>query len=119
MNDTKNLLILAAKAGNIKLDYTIRTDGEAFYHSSRTALAIEDGGWFSPLTDSECALKLAMDLAKRGRIRFKVMECSVDAFTWQDGIWSPITWTYDNCDPEQAFRNAITRAAAEVGRIMP
>ena len=54
----RELLELAAKAAGMELDYSIRPDGKAFFHSDRNALALADGGWFAPLDDDGQALRL-------------------------------------------------------------
>lgn len=104
----RELLELAAKAAGYVLDYTIRPDGKAFYHSDRNALAIADGGWFAPLTDDGDALRLAVKL----NIRFAgewggkcVALVGVREFAEESGS-----------DADAATRRAITRAAASIGR---
>ena len=111
----RELLELAAKAAGMELDYTIRPDKKAFYHSERNALALVDGGWFAPLTDDGDALRLAVKLA----IDFKIR----NGATWWDCLKSDgfVYWGHEphNDDPLAATRRAIVRAAAEIGRQMP
>lgn len=100
----RELLELAAKAAGYVLDYTIRPDGKAFYHSDRNALAIADGGWFAPLTDDGDAF-------------------SLEAALRLDTTWGTASVTVGGCteryshgdDPREAKRRAITRAAASIG----
>lgn len=96
----RELLEFAAKAAGIPLDYTIRPDGKAFYHSDRNALALADGGWFAPLTDDGDALRLAVKL----RINFS------DSALW---LLHNEQTHYDPC---AATRGVIVRAAAAIGK---
>ena len=119
----RELLELAAKAARMELDYTIRPDKKAFYHSERNALALVDGGWFAPLTDDGDALRLAVKLG------LAVSIDSVEQETWahheQAFKGSSEKWkccpTSNNGDEDgyAATRRAIVRAAAEIGRQMP
>lgn len=106
----RELLELAAKAAGMELDYTIRPDKKAFYHSERNALALVDGGWFAPLTDDGDALRLAVKLGL-------VVDCSRPSAgePWkQHAIW--LDETMSNAE---LTRRAIVRAAAAIGRQMP
>ncbi len=117
MSTDRELLELAAKAAGILLDYSIRPDGKAFYHSDRNALAIADGGWFAPLTDDGDALRLAVKL----RLHVDHHKSGVDAWV--------MSWASKNCEASRFAENtgddladtrrAIVRAAAEIGRAMP
>lgn len=110
----RELLELAAKAAGAELDYTLRLDGRAFYHSKRNALALADGGWFAPLTDDGDALRLAI-------------VCRINVQHW-DG---PLRISAEHPDlmensmmqetlggPMWAARNVIVRAAAAIGKEM-
>lgn len=113
----RELLEYAAKAAGLELDYTVRPDGKAFYHSDRNALALADGGWFAPLTDDGDALRLAVKL-------------SFELTSWGDGgvscggSWldphKSTGWIFEKSNDQYSdARRAITRAAAEVGKAMP
>jgi hypothetical protein len=109
----KELLELAAKA--IEIDYFSNTDG-TFIRSAKS------GRWvkWNPLTDDGDALRLAVKL--KIDIHFEwnseAMGNIVEAFTpeREDGSRG----CFDNStesDPYAATRRAITRAAAEIGRV--
>ena len=111
MSDRK-LLELAAKAAGMELDYTIRPDKKAFYHSERNALALVDGGWFAPLTDDGDALRLAV------KLRIDVDYYLADVQAKHDEIDPVFELFSEHTDPLAATRRAIVRAAAEIGRQM-
>ena len=111
----RELLELAAKAAGMELDYTIRPDKKAFYHSERNALALVDGGWFAPLADDGDALRLMVKLGIR------VCPVTADgrnAYAAHDRLAGGVGEPH-NDDPIAATRRAIVRAAAEIGRRMP
>ena len=110
MSDRK-LLELAAKAAGMELDYTIRPDKKAFYHSERNALALVDGGWFAPLTDDGDALRLAV------KLRMSVFHSLSDVYVVDDDGDIEVEEGHKR-DPLAATRRAIVRVAAEIGRGM-
>ena len=112
----REMLELAAKAAGMELDYTIRPDKKAFYHSERNALALVDGGWFAPLTDDGDALRLAVKLGIEIIPDLQVNEV-LTAF--MVGSYGYNTAEEIGTDPLAATRRAIVRAAAEIGRQMP
>ena len=105
----RELLELAAKAAGMKLDYSIRPDGKAFYHSDRNAMGLADGGWFAPLTDDGDALRLAVKLRL-------VVDCSRRS--------AGPTYQHQACfmdglmGNEELTRRAIVLAAAMIGKEM-
>ena len=111
----RELLELAAKAARMELDYTIRPDKKAFYHSERNALALVDGGWFAPLTDDGDALRLAVKLGIIIEYRREIPAC----FAYHYNSNLEVVQRNDQLDPYAATRRAIVRAAAEIGRQMP
>lgn len=110
MSDNRELLELAAKAAGLDLDYSIRNDGAAFYHTGRNALALADGGWFSSIEDDGDALRLGVQLG----IQINPQGPSTRVF-WPVGR---STEERHGTDKYAATRLAITRAAAEIGRQM-
>lgn len=115
MKTDRDLLLLAAKAAGMVLDYTIRPDGLAFYHSDRNALALADGGWFAPLDDDGDAFRLQV------KLRMEVYEGAGDGPEAWVGIYVPrnprqkFFCEVIGNDPCAAFRRAIVRASASIG----
>lgn len=105
----RELLEFAAKAAGIELDYSIRHDGVAFYHSERKALAAADGGWFSPITDDGDALRLAVKLGL-------VVDCSRPSAS--EPFKQAVIWLDETMSNQELTRRAIVRAAAEIGKAM-
>jgi hypothetical protein len=101
----RELLEKAAKAAGVLLDFSIREDGKAFYHSYRNALATADGGWFAPLTDDGDALRLAV------KLEIHVSSCVAEV--WRGGR-EVVRVFEDSDDRFSATRRAIVRAAAEM-----
>ncbi len=104
----RELLEKAAKAAGMDLDYSIRPDGKAFYHSGRNSLALLGGEWFSPMNDDGDALRLAVKLRIRCEpidgygVAYSGGRCA-EMFTERHGLG------LDEC---AAQRRAIVRAAA-------
>lgn len=111
----RELLELAARAAGMELDYTIRLDGKAFYHSERNAFALADGGWFAPLTDDGDAFRLSV------KLRIRVQPATDDQYALANVVGSE-EGVAEGCifdgDPYSATRRAIVRAAAEIGKDM-
>jgi len=109
MSTDRELLQAAAKAAGYELDYTIRPDGLAFYHSGRNAMALADGGWFAPLTDDGDALRLAVKLGMQLDLRHDTNEVRIFGAPKgriDEGVRD---------DPYAATRRAIVRVAAALG----
>ena len=117
MSDRK-LLELAAKAAGMKLDYTIRPDKKAFYHSERNALALVDGGWFAPLTDNDDAFRLMVRLRLEQRFIDNAHSNGAEPSRVTLHNVADIVENIDG-DPIAVTRRVIVRAAAEIGRQMP
>jgi hypothetical protein len=116
MSADRELLELAAKAAGMK-------PRDQWAYDEEWGLKVSTGTppyeWWNPHADNDDALRLAMKLAAEGKLRFQVLHDAVTAFQHWDGVWVPITWTFETVDPSEAFRQAIFRAAAEIGRNMP
>jgi len=104
----RELLELAAKAAGIKLRW---------WDNSRNGLRVcNDTGsvckrlHWNPIEDDRDALRLAVKLGLSVRIATKA------GFTWVNGFEGS---TPHGNDPYAATRRAITRAAAEIGKVMP
>lgn len=110
MSADRELLELAAKAAGIILKFSTFSD-------DTPPRRIDDDTWstWNPLADDGDALRLAASLRlqiKPGK--HKGDGCTVE--TQRPGI-AGCTAFYD--DKEQQMRQAIVRAAAEIGRAMP
>ena len=114
----RELLELAAKAAGMELDYTIRPDKKAFYHSERNALALVDGGWFAPLTDDGDALRLAVWLRLEIEFGSNFVNVGTSGKSDSNKEWHLAREEFGD-GPLAATRLAIVRAAAEIGRQMP
>lgn len=117
MTDDRALLEAAAKAAGLELDYSIRPDGKAFYHSDRNAMALADGGWFAPLTDDGDALRLAVKLGIDVMQDAEVSEVHTNYCLPDIGHhvgYNTIEEYRD--DPAAATRRAIVRAAAAMAK---
>jgi hypothetical protein len=109
----RELLEYVAKANNYKFsDIEFRDE-----YGLQIVYPIPIKNW-NPLTNDGDALYLATKLAAEGKLRFQVMQDSVDVFYNHTGVWVPVTWTFDRTPPNVAFRYAIVRAAAEIGKLM-
>jgi hypothetical protein len=107
----RELLELAAKAAGIDIDWSDFLD-----HGSYIAYRVRQSNrCWNALADDGDALRLAATLRlqiKPGK--YKGDGCTVE--TQRDGI-AGCTAFYD--DKAQQMRQAIVRAAAEIGRVMP
>lgn len=111
----RELLELAAKAAGMELDYTIRPDKKAFYHSERNAFALADGGWFAPLTDNNDAFRLMVRLRLEPRFIDNSHSNGAEPSRVTLHNFAGIVENIGD-DPAATLRRAITRAAAEIGR---
>lgn len=129
MSTDRELLELAAKAAGMfvlsdGVEWPRENTGWFFNQVGDNPPALYDRAsntlteW-APPTDDGDALRLAMKLAADRKLRILVMGDDVTAFQHWDGVWVPITWTFETINPSEAFRRAIVRAAAEIGRNMP
>jgi hypothetical protein len=111
MND-RELLELAAKAAGIELsDWSSSENGFIRIHFITRHI-------WNPLTDDGDALRLAVKLAKAGRISgIELFPTFVIAHHHDNVSGYKEQEHYDN-DPYAATRRAIVRAAAEIGRAM-
>lgn len=113
----RELQELAAKAAGMELDYTIRPDKKAFYHSERNALALVDGGWFAPLADTGDAAKLMIDLRLEPRFIDNSHSNGAEPSRVTLHNFAGIVEDIGD-DPRVAFCRVIVRAAAEIGKGM-
>lgn len=111
----KKMQQLAAKAVGYELDCTIREDGKPFYHSSREAWALADGGWFAPLKSSEDAFDLMVIIGIDVVVLYESVEARHDEIDPVEEVFKSSRLI----DKSAATRRAITRAAAELGKNMP
>lgn len=95
----KELLELAAKAAGVEI---LWPDG--------TALCEDGWGSFNPLDYDGDALRLAAKL----RISIDFNDCCA----WSRGVFGLVQEFWGGDYPD-CYRNAIVRAAAEIGRAMP
>lgn len=113
MENERELLELAAKACDYKLDLEIRPDGFPFFHSERRALALDSGGWFAPgVDDGDCA-RMEADVG----INLEWGTDFVCAIDW-DGNEVCEYFKDHNGDKQAARRMASLRVAAKKGRAM-
>lgn len=111
--EERELLELAAKAEGRHPPY----DSNGVF--SAWVGGCDTGHWWNPLADDGDALRLAVKL-----------RLTIDIVEWGTSCqhWTKAGDTTDDrclrhaehpCDPAQATRHAIVRAAAEIGRSMP
>lgn len=114
MRTDRELLELAAKAAGVKIEgYMERIDDYYSDWNGAAAFALEDGGYWNPLTDDGDALRLAFKL----KLNISFIGTSVHA-GWNTRDPSPDGWGNQE-DGEAIMRRAIVRAAAAIGEAMP